>query len=606
MEMYPQLRYCKVLNRTKKPFEKDWTNKPYPWSELQEHIQKEKNYGILCGYGDLAVIDSDDPTLQAYIEKILPPTFRVETGTGGVHNYYFVPGLKNKIILTTQQGEGIEKHWGEVQSHGTQVVGPGSIHPNGKPYKIKENKKIETLDYDTLLMAIKPFMKQVQEVQSYAKAERKNYGSTVDDLNVLDIWGTAGLKDNGKEHFGEHPVHGSEGGMNFWINPSKNLWHCFRCNSGGGPLSAIAVKEGIISCSEAQRGYLRAEKAFEAIQAAKDKYGLKDKVDLETIPLQNKKDLILWKYRNFEELQKDTNFLVQDVIYPKTVTMLYSPPGEFKSLLCLLMGMSVASGSNWLNFKTQQAPVLYCDKENNDQILKERLTSLFKGENFEDKDMPLYILRRNGDLLSKDFVKQLREVVKAKGIRLVFFDTLHRFADYDENKSDDINRLYTTVFQPLIEDHGCSIVFLHHTKKDGGYRGSGDFLGMVDTAYGVYREKSREKKSDKFRVINEKCRAGEIETIYGEFDFSDDYIKILRLNEEKEEEQKLGKLKELTKKVQFVIKSGETIRKKEIEDRLEMEEFDFSVATLKRSLKWLVDNQYLDKDNKGGYSLILR
>ena len=315
-------------------------------------------------------------------------------------------------------------------------------------------------------------------------------------------------------------------------------------------------------------------------------------------------DLVLWNYRNFETMQRDTNFLVQDVIYPKTVTMIYSPPGEFKSLICLFMGMCVASEKPWMKFKTQQSPVLYCDKENNDQILKDRLMYLFKGENFEDKDMPLYLLRRNGDLLDKKFVERLMKVVDEKKIRLIFFDTLHRFADYDENKSDDINRLYTTVFQPLIENYGCSIVFLHHTKKDGGYRGSGDFLGMVDTAYGIYREKSSNGKTDKFRIINEKCRAGEIDNVYGEIDFGEEYIKVLRLNTEVEDEIKLNILKDLTKKVQSIIKPGESLKKKEIEDRLEMQEFEFSSSTLKRSLKWLVSNQYLDKDEKTRYSLI--
>ena len=65
------------------------------------------------------------------------------------------------------------------------------------------------------------------------------------------------MKKSGSEYFGSHPIHGSESGSNFWINPSKNMWHCFRCDSGGGPLAAIAVKEGIIDCSEANKGSLR-------------------------------------------------------------------------------------------------------------------------------------------------------------------------------------------------------------------------------------------------------------------------------------------------------------------------------------------------------------
>lgn len=604
-EDYPQIRFCKVLKGTKKPFEHGWTSKPYDWGQILSHTQKEVNYGVLCGFGNLAVIDSDTPELQKHIEKTLPITFRVKTGSGGVHNYFFIPDLKEKIVLKTGIGT-IEKHWGEVQSYGSQVIGPGSIHPNGNIYTPMNDEPITRINLTEFLSAISPFRKELIDTQTTAREEIKTYGSKIDDLRVSSIWGLSGMKKQGDEYYGSHPVHGSDGGMNFWINDSKNTWHCFRCNSGGGPLSAIAVKEGIINCSDAQRGSLRGEKAMESILLAKQKYGLKDdyKLELDNIPLKvgpTNKSLTLWTYGDFERLEKDTNFLVQDVIYPKTMTMLYSPPGEFKSILCLLMAMSVASGESWLGFETKKCPVLYCDKENNDQIIKTRLMSLFKGENYEDKELPLYILRRNGDLLSEQFINQLKESVKEKGIKLIFFDTLHRFADYDENVADDINRLYTFVFQPLLEEFGVSIVFLHHTKKDGGYRGSGDFLGMVDTAYGVYREKNDSGKTDKFRIVNEKCRAGEIENIYGEIDFGEDYIKILRLNAEEENEDKLSKLKELTLKIRTTIKVGEFLKKKDIEDRLIMEGYEFSPMTMKRSLKWLVQNNYLDKDIKSRY-----
>lgn len=605
---YPSLRFCKVLKGTKKPFEQGWTSKPYEWSQIQEHINKEQNYGILCGFGDLAVIDSDTPELQKHIEKVLPITFRVKTGSGGVHNYFFVPELKEKIILTTGIGS-IEKHWGEVQSYGTQVVGAGSIHPNGNKYQIALDNPITKITLPELLSAISPFRKEVINTFEAQREEIKTYGSKIDDLRVSSIWGLSGMKKQGDEWYGSHPVHSSEGGMNFWINDLKNTWHCFRCNSGGGSLSAIAVKEGIINCSDAQRGALRGEKALQTILIAKQKYGLKDdyKLDLDKVPFQaqtNNKDLVIWTYKDFEQLKKDENFLVQDVIYPKTVTMLYSPPAEFKSILCLLMAMSVATGKDWLKFKTQQCPVLYCDKENNDQIIKDRLMGLFKGENYENSEFPLYILRRNGDLLNEKFIEKLKKTVKEKEIKLIFFDTLHRFADYDENVSDDINRLYTFVFQPLVEEYGVSIVFLHHTKKDGGYRGSGDFLGMVDTAYGVYRERNGEKRTGKFRIVNEKSRGGEIETILGEIDFGEDYIKILRLNAEVEDEQAISKLKELTLKVRSAIKSGEYLKKKDIEDRLTMDGYEFSVATLKRSLKWLVQCGYILRTEKGEYGLI--
>lgn len=585
------------MKKTKRPFEKDWTKKLYTYEEIEKFISKGENYGVLCGIGGLAVIDSDNPELQKVVEKELPETLRVRTGSGGTHNYYFIPALKSKIIMTTTLGDR-EVHWGEVQSHGTQVIGPGSVHPNGNLYEIINNTHIAEINLAQLTSSIKPFRKEVAEIERSAVEDIKTHGNAIDDLSVEHIWG-ASMKKQGSELYGPHPVHGSDSGANFWINPIKNTWHCFRCDSGGGPLSAIAVKEGLISCSDAKRGFLRGEKVLQALRIAREKYGLVDvpmALEEELKPIAQKDgELELWNYKMFKELKKDTNFLVDQIIYPKTVTMIYSPPGEFKSILALYMGMCIASGKPWLGFETKVNSVLYCDKENNDQIIKERLQKMFRGQKFDDEDFPLFILRRNGDLLDNKFIKKLKVAIETNNIKIIFLDTMHRFADYDENRSDDINRLYSYVFQPLVEEFGVSIVFLHHTKKDGGYRGSGDFLGMVDTAYSICRQRSNMKKDNRFRMVNEKCRSGEIEEVRGEIDFDEDFMKILRLDVSNEEEKDLGVLKRTTVKVRQVVRDGEELKRGEIMDRLELEDFSTTLKTVSRSLKWLVDNRYFNK-----------
>jgi len=600
----PKIRYCKIKKKSKKPIEKDWTNKPYKWEEI-ENVVPNENYGVLCGYGDLIVIDADTPELQLAVDSTLPETFKVKTGSGGTHNYFFCLDTTKRVLSTVEKG--VETHYGEVQGKGSQVVGPGSIHPNGNRYEVVNDAEIANISPEQLLMAIKPFMKEVQQIEEDSYKESKDFGFPLDNLSVTSIWGLSGLKKRGNEYFGEHPVHGSDGGMNFWINPLKNTWHCFRCGSGGGPLSAIAVKEGIISCSEARRGVLRGAKARQAIQVAKEKYGL---VEPEENPIEEKQKievstkedaLPLWTFKDFENLKEDKNYLVEKVIYPKTVTMLYSPPGQFKSLLALSLAMSVAKGKEWMKFKTKKNNVLYCDKENNDQTLKSRLAMLYYGFDWKRKNFPMFILRRQGDLLDNRFMLKLRQVILDKKIKLIIFDTLHRFADYDENASDDINRLYTQVFQPLVETFGVSIIFLHHTRKDGGYRGSGDFLGMVDTSYAVYRT----GKTPKFQIINEKARGGEIENVYGEIDFGEKFIRINRLNETVEKEKSLSKLKEMTEKVKEMFEPGEELRRKDIEARFDMDNYEFSLSTLKRSLAWLVKINWLDFD-KGLYKVVMR
>jgi len=314
-------------------------------------------------------------------------------------------------------------------------------------------------------------------------------------------------------------------------------------------------------------------------------------------------NLVLKDFHYFEKLKEDKSYLIEKFLWPKTVNMLFSPPAQFKSLIAMHLAMSVVTGKGFLGLKTRKNPVLLCDKENNEQIIRERLLGLRKGQGIRRKKFPLFFLTRSGDLLDTEFIEQLTNAVQEKEIKLVIFDTLHRFADYEENKADDINRLYTRVFQPLIDDCNCSILFLHHTGKDGKYRGSSDLFGCIDTAYSV----KRKAKTDNFDLICEKSRFGEIEKIYGAIDFGQDYIKLMRLDEKIVDTDKITKLKEITRRITdlFSIK-GDRKRRADIYTEFEMwkekGEFECSTKSIDRSLRWLVNNDYLEKQNRGEYT----
>ena len=94
-------------------------------------------------------------------------------------------------------------------------------------------------------------------------------------IKIVDVLRKKGIETRrvGRQLVCGHPVHGSTNNGNFVVDPDKNVWHCFRCESGGGALSLIAVLEGIISCGEAVTGGLRGDKFKEAVRIAKERYG---------------------------------------------------------------------------------------------------------------------------------------------------------------------------------------------------------------------------------------------------------------------------------------------------------------------------------------------
>lgn len=241
------IKFCRVQRGKKKPFEKNWTNKPYSFTEIQDFLDKE-NYGIICGYGGIAVIDCDNEELSDLIKKEFPETFTVKTGGGGFHFYYLIPELKKKLILDKDRGH--ENHLGEVQSHGAQVVGPGSLHPNGNFYEVINYKEIQSISIEFLYEKLGQFTREIKDSINSAEMEKET-NEEIDDLNITSIWSTSGMKKQGDEYYGAHPMHGSSGGMNFWINPSKNIWHCFRCLCSN---SKIITPTGIKNIQDLKKG----------------------------------------------------------------------------------------------------------------------------------------------------------------------------------------------------------------------------------------------------------------------------------------------------------------------------------------------------------------
>jgi putative DNA primase/helicase len=159
-------------------------------------------------------------------------------------------------------------HFGEIIAQGTQVVGPGSIHPDtGTKYEVVKNVDIATISSELVFSELMEYISL-----DYPKKDIKTETSDISIVDVLDKAGVQ-LQQVGSQLVCGHPVHGSTNNNNFVVNPEKNVWHCFRCDSGGGAISLVAVLDKIIECSDAKTGGLRGDKFKQAIRVAKEKYG---------------------------------------------------------------------------------------------------------------------------------------------------------------------------------------------------------------------------------------------------------------------------------------------------------------------------------------------
>ncbi len=234
-------------------------------SETKKLIETGQfNYAVYCGNG-LIVIDADEPVLRKAIEKDLPETFTVKTGSGGRH-YYFHSDLERKVILYNRDGN----HIGEIQAGGqAYVVGPPSKHPNGNFYEVINDIEIADLSKEEIEAWIQSNGFRDKKRQTKREIER-NFSNTL-DIPVTDFLYPDNARYRGSEVYGSHPIHGSTTGMNFWVNTVKNTWYCFRCESGGGPIEAFAVAERIIDCSEAGPSCFTKEQFKEILSMLKER-----------------------------------------------------------------------------------------------------------------------------------------------------------------------------------------------------------------------------------------------------------------------------------------------------------------------------------------------
>jgi len=355
-------RFVLISRGKKKPFEEDWprtANYSYADSKLLEHLIRGGNYGVL-GSEDHVIVDGDTPEIQQAVEEHLPLTFTVRTPGHQGRHYYFLCKLERPIRLRDKNKVNI----GDIQGIGKQVVGPNCIHPNGKTYEVVNDRPPNWVAPDDLKRALKEFIINEPPSAEFAQGEHEALvGEGLKaDIKITDVHPLEGMIRCGDEYYGSHPVHGSEGGQNFWINAKKNVWTCFRHSTGGGPLSLLAVKEGIIKCEDAIRGVLRGTEFNQVLKLAREKGILAG-----------------------EDKRKITDKLITDAIMNKH--LFYCDIADVNQILYIY------AGNHWSNSEAESIILnelsdIFKDEERRRGMSLERTVNFIKGQAMNLKVVP--------------------------------------------------------------------------------------------------------------------------------------------------------------------------------------------------------------------------
>lgn len=472
----PEFRFI-LLNTApelrKHPIESDWNgtnNYVHDDPKLLNWISNGGNYGVLCGPGGLIVGESDSPELDEALQ-LLGKTFTVQPSRGH-HHYYICKDCPEKLVLAKDN-----KHYGEIQAKGSFVVGPGCLHPSGITYSITDESPVEEIVWDQMLSVISKLIPEPK-----IPITTRGTGQSL-NLPITQVFDISTLQQHGDEYFGAHPVHGSTTGQNFWINPAKNIWHCFRCNSGGSTIDLIAVLEKVVECKDAKPEIIKGEIFKKVLEIAQQKYGFK---------IREEGDISMSTLMN--EPLPPIEYWMEKLIPKGAFLIIGGKPSSWKSLFILSAAVAASRGETFLGqFKTLEKPrILLYDLENGQREDHRRISYLIGTEPLKPGELDNFIMREDFD---KNNMR--RELERAMKYDVIILDSYRRFLKGEENASEITDMFYHNFFKPL-KEAGKTIIVLAHFRKAKPeeisdeelidmFRGSSDIAAQVDMAFALFK-----------------------------------------------------------------------------------------------------------------------
>ena len=233
-----EINFVLIEKSGKKPFQEKWQTKKIKFhdEELLGHLENGGNYGVMGGgEKNLLVVDFDSKVIQEELVGKLPETFTVKTGSGMLHKYFFSDMSQSFKIFDSEMLTALD-----VQGEGKQVVGAGSVHPNGKRYEVIDDREIAFIPYAELKALIIPLdRKPKKKEEEWKKPEGYQNNSLLDFLksaiSIEQVLSEFGVDTS--HNPSNCPLHDSKGGKCLGWN--REVAHCFHCEGGWNIFSAV-------------------------------------------------------------------------------------------------------------------------------------------------------------------------------------------------------------------------------------------------------------------------------------------------------------------------------------------------------------------------------
>lgn len=431
----------------------------------------ECNWGLDCGKSGLIVLDDDrgkKPVARMNLEALeieygaLPPTFIVETPSGGRHYYYYGSG---KNSASSKLGEGLD----------TRGVGGYVIAPGSTGYKILHSAPVSDAP-DWLIDLIGrpnefPALPAVEvKTDEEAAIERSIAflksappaieGQGGDDLTFRIA---CRVKDFGVS-------------MDTCLNLMEDYWNP-RCLP---PWDITDLRRKVYNAynyGSAAPGVSTPEAAFSTF------------IDTAPSSVFVEANVLLTRQIKIE-------YLIHRLIETPSTGLIFGDPSSGKSFLAVDMALSVACGTSWMGSMARQGVAVYFAGEGRHGIQR-RIAAWKKHYGLEIPVNYLWVSERRVEFSEKSLARVADElkVIEDKAglpISIMFVDTLarHMPSAADENSARDMGS-FINACDWLRDKFRAVAAVVHHSGKmnKSNSRGSSAIRGAMDWEFQVNNKK---------------------------------------------------------------------------------------------------------------------
>lgn len=208
---------------------------------------------------------------------------------------------------------------------------------------------------------------------------------------------------------------------------------------------------------------------------------------------------VVYEYLNVRQLKALPNqeWLIEGVIQKNTMGFIYGPPGSLKTFVALDMALSFACGkSHWWGRTVghnDNRIVVYITSEGVNGF-HHRISAWEHVNEMDANDSGFRLIRQPINFMQLADVQKLLATVQVivdeaqLPVAAVFIDTVSRvIPGAEENQQKDMT-IFVNACEAVKQRFNTVVVGLHHSNKEGGFRGSTVNLGAGDFILEVARD----------------------------------------------------------------------------------------------------------------------